>query len=556
MVHGLRSSINNLRIRIALILVSTLCMSVLSGISSSQATILIGDDYPFRVGGPSPAVGCTDGWCVNGRWYSNYKFAYRNCTDFVAWRLNSANGVNFTNQYANVPRWGNAKEWWAASLTDSAKAQGVRADDIPVKGAVAWQGTGDFGHVAWVADVSGGNVTIEEYNINWTGAYRARTVPATQFRYIHVRDLANDPHGNVDNVSSPHAGKIKIWGWAFDADSASTPINIHVYVGGPAGSGAPGYDTGVTAVARPDVLAGGSPGFDVDVWGSWSGTLPVFVYGINIGGGTNALIGSTTVTVAASSEPKRMPGTSHWYQVIYGKTKWSDALSGAKARTQHKMAGHLATVTSKSEFDFIRSLEWYDRLWLGARDAGPSGGAARTWKWIDGPEKGNTFTTCVKSTARTSCKAVGNSFTKWLPTQPDNWTPGESFMELSKDGWNDCSDLCGSGVGGYVVEFEPISTSVSASLPSRGTAGVKFSLTGKVIPNVSVGKVQLVWKYKINGKYVAIEKTSGTVSQGKFKVAKILKRKGAWQVTAKYLGSGATPVSKASKSVSDFIIIQ
>lgn len=191
---------NSFRIRIALILVSTLCMSVLSGTSSSQATALIGDNYPFRVGGPSPAVDCADGWCVNGRWYSSYKFAYRNCTDFVAWRLNSANGVNFTNQYANVPYWGNAKDWWTAALTDSAKAQGVRADDTPVIGAIAWQGTGKFGHVAWVADVVGGNVTIEEYNVNWSGAYRARTVSASQFRYIHVRDLANNPHGSVTQM--------------------------------------------------------------------------------------------------------------------------------------------------------------------------------------------------------------------------------------------------------------------------------------------------------------------------------------------------------------------
>ena len=128
-------------------------------------------------------------------------------------------------------------------------------------------------------------------------------------------------------------------------------------------------------------------------------------------------------------------------------------------------------------------------------------------------------------------------------------------MELSQGGWNDCFDLCSSGVAGYVVEFEPIATSVSVSLPTRGTAGVKFSLTGKVSPSVSAGKVQLVWKYKINGKYVDVETTSVAVSQGKFTVSKVLKQKGAWQVTAKYLGSGTAPVYQPSNTAVDGVII-
>ena len=45
------------------------------------------DDYPYR-----NAVSCGTGtWCVNGRWYSDWGFAYRNCTDWVAWRMRNTN---------------------------------------------------------------------------------------------------------------------------------------------------------------------------------------------------------------------------------------------------------------------------------------------------------------------------------------------------------------------------------------------------------------------------------------------------------------------------------
>ncbi|PRI10195.1 hypothetical protein B4915_12340 [Leucobacter massiliensis] len=145
----------------------------------------IGDDYPARYRSlpfPYPA-----GQYIWDEW----NFAYRQCTSFVSWRLNSANGVPFSNQYGGVTRWGDAGQWAA-----TARGLGITVDTRPEVGAVAWsgpnyRGASEFGHVAWVAEVrDDGNIVIEEYNNGWLGAYGYRLVHPSAFQgYIHVKDL-------------------------------------------------------------------------------------------------------------------------------------------------------------------------------------------------------------------------------------------------------------------------------------------------------------------------------------------------------------------------------
>ncbi|WP_205881460.1 hypothetical protein [Leucobacter coleopterorum] len=71
----------------------------LQGLASSRAALsalrgsIIGDNYPSKYKNlPWPYP--------NGAYiWDEWNFAYRQCTSFVAWRLNSANGVPFSNQY-------------------------------------------------------------------------------------------------------------------------------------------------------------------------------------------------------------------------------------------------------------------------------------------------------------------------------------------------------------------------------------------------------------------------------------------------------------------------
>ncbi len=64
---------------------------------------------------------------------------------------------------------------------------------MPAVGAVAQTDDGRIGHVAWVSAVGDGTVTVEEYNYYVAGGYDVRTVPTSDFRYLHLADVAPAP---------------------------------------------------------------------------------------------------------------------------------------------------------------------------------------------------------------------------------------------------------------------------------------------------------------------------------------------------------------------------
>ncbi|MFI0406383.1 CHAP domain-containing protein [Actinomadura sp. 3N508] len=134
-----------------------------AGASSAR----IGDDYPYRNGDPRKP----------DRW----NFYQRECTSFVAWRLNQL-GVRFHNHYKGV-RWSNAKNW-----DDAARRVGIRVDHRPTVGSVAQRNGGRFGHVAYVAKVSGNRVLLEEYNHR--GTHRYKNPP----RWINAGEMDNYLH--------------------------------------------------------------------------------------------------------------------------------------------------------------------------------------------------------------------------------------------------------------------------------------------------------------------------------------------------------------------------
>jgi len=135
---------------------------------------VIGDDYPSNL-----KAAAQDSVIAPWRFYN------RECTSFVAWRLNSQNHVSF-NDYFRGPQWGNAINWGP-----TARALGIPVNSTPAPGTVAWSNAGTYGHVAWVADVrADGTIDVEEYNYGYTGAYHTRNVPASAFTgYIHIQDL-------------------------------------------------------------------------------------------------------------------------------------------------------------------------------------------------------------------------------------------------------------------------------------------------------------------------------------------------------------------------------
>jgi surface antigen len=117
-----------------------------------------GDDYPWRTAGYG---------------LSPLNYYYRQCVDFVAWRLNRDAGVTSApwkwNWSSLTPNGGDASAWKAAW-----QAHGWKTSATPVVGAVAWF-VGN--HVAYVNSIKGANVVIEEYNGTSSRAYAMRTIP-------------------------------------------------------------------------------------------------------------------------------------------------------------------------------------------------------------------------------------------------------------------------------------------------------------------------------------------------------------------------------------------
>lgn len=190
------------------------------------------------------------------------------------------------------------------------------------------------GHVTVVEAINGNTVTVSEggmpnYPNNGYCAIRTTTVSALENRsacgsflgyvYLGVGNTpiatGNNPTGCVDIVESKSSGTIHVCGWAFDLDSPTKPLEIHVYIGGPAGSAnAEGHPGIIANQSRPDVAnvyskynVGNNHGFDATIKTSKSGNQPVYIYAINIGGGnSNPLIGGKpyTTNIAPAYNPQ------------------------------------------------------------------------------------------------------------------------------------------------------------------------------------------------------------------------------------------------------------
>jgi surface antigen len=156
------------------------------------------------------SVCCTDVWtfCIN------------NCTSYVAYKLNNIfqnDVVVFNNSYNNnsgkTIGWGDARKWKAAAET-----AGIRVDNIPSVGSVAWWDLGTHGHVAYVEKVnSDGKVSVSEYNNDppYGCKYSTRASTSAQY-YIHVFDTNS-------SSSVPDTGQTKCYDVAGNVITCPSP---------------------------------------------------------------------------------------------------------------------------------------------------------------------------------------------------------------------------------------------------------------------------------------------------------------------------------------------
>jgi Ca2+-binding RTX toxin-like protein len=184
---------------------------------------------------------------------------------------------------------------------------------------------------------------------------------------------------------------------------------------------------------------------------------------------------------STSGAPVFNPANGHYYDVI-GDTNitWTAAKLAAETSNFQGLQGHLATITSQEEQDFLVNAFGIDGLgprWLGGYQdttapdyLEPAGG----WKWITGEAW---------------------SYTNWLSGEPNDGAGegGENWLQIRGDippFWNDGLNTPEFAIG-YIIEYEatgPPTTVTCAGLPATivGTAGPDF-LVGTEGPDVIHG---------------------------------------------------------------------
>ena len=131
--------------------------------------------------------------------------------------------------------------------------------------------------------------------IDYANSYTKNIPPATTPTPFY------NPIGFVDEAKGGMQS-VYIRGWAYDLDDTKKSLEIHVYIGGPAGSvnGQPGI---IADKHRPGVDTaygvGAYHGYEETIYTNLTGTQPVYIYAINVGGGENVLIEKRTVTITA-----------------------------------------------------------------------------------------------------------------------------------------------------------------------------------------------------------------------------------------------------------------
>ena len=139
--------------------------------------------------------------------------------------------------------------------------------------------------------------------------------------------------------------------------------------------------------------------------------------------------------------------TNNFYTQTTDFVNWNQASANAAQAGLDgvpELTGHLATITSQAENDFVFGL-LTSSSWLGGSDDA----VENEWRWVEGPEAGEQFWQGLAGGS-----AVNGAYTNWAAGEPNQFFgPGnpENYAHMRADGlWNDLPE---SQNLNYIIEW-------------------------------------------------------------------------------------------------------
>ena len=161
-----------------------------------------------------------------------------------------------------------------------------------------------------------------------------------------------------------------------------------------------------------------------------------------------AVVGLVLIAHSAWAAPIQWPvsdgGNGHWYEYVAGNETWTSARVDAAGRTFDGLPGHLATLTSAAENDFIFQHFSPVQAWIGGyqdRNAPDYSEPAGGWRWVTGEPW---------------------VYTNWATQYgfPDNYGGNQDYAKFAAGPyWDDLQNdpsTGQSGVDGILVEYEAV----------------------------------------------------------------------------------------------------
>ena len=243
-------------------------------------------------GTPAGAAGNYNGYVYNG---------FEECYGFACFLMSQVTGTDVNPNKGNVNGW---KKYGSSSVSSLKVGDIVRASG---HSAVVYKDNGN-GTYEFIEVWGGVNNDIKYGKFTPGNAYNTlQQIKNIGLDYVYRYEgniiSNNRPIGCIDKVESREKGKIWIGGWAFDPDTSGS-IDVHVYIGAPAGQTLDNRLIKADTSGRPDVNQAfgisGNHGIDTTISTDKTGTITLYFYAINDDHGTdNPLIGTKQVTMSS-----------------------------------------------------------------------------------------------------------------------------------------------------------------------------------------------------------------------------------------------------------------